>query len=143
MPLRTMFLASLMWMAAVGLARADALPCAVQGKVTLVDFTAAWCGPCKVQKPIVQALARELGDRAAVVIVDIDKDRRAKAYKVSSIPTLVFHDAAGAVRFRHTGIMGREAILAKLNEIGLPDAGETPAAATSSKTGPRNTLTVY
>ncbi|AGW12514.1 thioredoxin family protein [Megalodesulfovibrio gigas] len=146
MSFRLLIAAGMLLLCTVQPVWSQTLPCAVRGKVTLVDFTAVWCGPCKAQKPIVQALAKELGNRAAVVIVDIDKDTRARAYKVASIPTLVFHDAAGEVRYRHVGIMGREAILAKLMEIGLPPAAPpavpgAPAAPTTAS--PRNTLTVY
>lgn len=105
-------------------ALADSLPLAVEGKVTLVDLSASWCGPCKRLKPVLEDLARELGDRAAVVIVDAEKDSRAKPYKVRAFPTLVFHDATGEVRFRSTGLLSREAILARLEACGMPAEGE-------------------
>ncbi len=103
---------------------ADTLPLAVRGKVTLVDLSASWCGPCKRLKPILEDLADELGNRAAIVIVDAEKDRRAKPYNVTAYPTLVFHDATGAVRFRSTGLMSRAAIMSRLEACGMPAEGE-------------------
>jgi thioredoxin 1 len=56
----------------------------------LVDFWAAWCGPCKVISPIVDALATEYGGRAKVVKVDVDENRRIPGeLGVRSVPTLM------------------------------------------------------
>ena len=63
-------------------------------KLVLVDYTATWCGPCKVVAPTIDRLATEYGDRTTVVKVDIDKNREsAKKYGIKSIPAvLVFKD---------------------------------------------------
>ena len=60
----------------------------------LVDFTATWCGPCKVIAPLIDRLATEYSDQAAVVKVDIDQNTDlAKKYGIRSIPAvLVFKD---------------------------------------------------
>jgi thioredoxin 1 len=59
----------------------------------LIDFTATWCGPCKTVAPEVEALARELKDKAKVVKIDIDKSKRlATMMRVQAVPTfMVFH----------------------------------------------------
>ncbi|EYF01698.1 thioredoxin [Chondromyces apiculatus] len=59
----------------------------------LIDFTATWCGPCKTVAPEVEALARELKDKAKVVKIDIDKSKRiATMLRVQAVPTfMVFH----------------------------------------------------
>jgi len=58
--------------------------------VTVVDFTAAWCGPCKTLDPILDALATEYRDRARVVAVDVnDVPQIAEHYNVRSMPTVV------------------------------------------------------
>lgn len=61
---------------------------------TLVDFYATWCGPCKMQAPILYEFSTELGDKVNVLKVDVDQNGDiAKEYGVLSIPTLaVFKD---------------------------------------------------
>lgn len=64
----------------------------LEGKGTvLVDFFATWCGPCKMLAPIVEQLAEEYADRAAVYKLDVDEAQEiAMQFQVMSIPTLVF-----------------------------------------------------
>jgi len=58
--------------------------------VTAIDFTAAWCAPCKAMEPILAALATEYHGRARVVAVDVnDEPILAERYGVRSMPTLV------------------------------------------------------
>ena len=63
-------------------------------KIVVADYTATWCGPCKVVSPLIDKLAEEYSDRATVVKIDIDKNKdAAKKYGVRSIPAvLVFRD---------------------------------------------------
>ncbi len=62
--------------------------------VSLVDFWAAWCGPCKVVGPIINELADEIKGKANICKVDIDKNQAtAQKYGIQSIPTiLIFKD---------------------------------------------------
>jgi len=56
----------------------------------LVDFHAAWCGPCRLQGPILEELADELGDSVRIAKVDVDRNRATAArFGVASIPYLV------------------------------------------------------
>jgi len=62
----------------------------VNGGVTLVDFWAPWCGPCKVQLPIIEELAVELQGKATLAKVNVDNENElALKFEVSSIPTLL------------------------------------------------------
>jgi thioredoxin len=58
--------------------------------VTAVEFTAAWCGPCKAMQPILLALGKEYAGRVRIVAVDVDHEQAlAQRYDVRSMPTLV------------------------------------------------------
>lgn len=63
-------------------------------KPVLVDFFAAWCGPCKIMAPTMDELAKELEGKAGIFKVDVDADSElANEYKVMSIPTIfIFKD---------------------------------------------------
>lgn len=59
-------------------------------KPVLVDFFASWCGPCKMQGPIIDELAESIGDKASVGKLDTEAAQAtAQKYGVMSIPTLL------------------------------------------------------
>ena len=62
----------------------------VKDGVTLVDFYADWCGPCRMLTPVLEEVAGELGDSVSFGKVDIDKNQRvAGSYQVTSVPTII------------------------------------------------------
>jgi thioredoxin 1 len=62
----------------------------VASGVTLVDFWAPWCGPCKMQGPIIEKVAAAVGDKAVVAKVNVDDAGGIAAeYGIRSIPTLI------------------------------------------------------
>ncbi|WP_392532299.1 thioredoxin [Nostoc sp. C117] len=63
-------------------------------KVIVVDFTATWCGPCRLIAPLMDQLAREYKGRAKVVKIDVDSNKPIfKKYGLRSIPAvLIFKD---------------------------------------------------
>lgn len=62
----------------------------IQNGVTLVDFYADWCGPCKMITPHLEAVAQELQGQASIIKVDIEAAQQtASTYQVTSIPTLI------------------------------------------------------
>ncbi|MGM9865054.1 MAG: thioredoxin [Muribaculaceae bacterium] len=87
-----------------------------ESKPTLVDFFATWCVPCKMQSPIIEEVKNEIGDKANVVKVDIDKNRAlATQYNVQSIPTLILF-VNGEPVWRAVGLQQRDALVKKLYE---------------------------
>jgi thioredoxin 1 len=85
--------------------------------VVLVDFWAVWCGPCRTQGPIVDQLAQEIGGKAKIAKVDVDKARiTANRYNIRYIPTIIiFKD--GEVARRMEGLTYKEALVAAIDEV--------------------------
>ncbi len=80
-----------------------------QGKV-LVDFSATWCGPCKMLAPIVDAYAEAHAGELVVGKVDIDESMAlAQAYQVMSVPTLILFENGTPVR-QSIGLIPAEAL---------------------------------
>ncbi len=87
-----------------------------QKGVTLVDFFAEWCGPCKVAGPIIDALSEEIKD-VKFVKVDVDSNQDlAGSYSVFSIPTfLIFQD--GVVKNQFVGAHSKEGFEEEIKKV--------------------------
>ncbi len=56
----------------------------------LVDFSAEWCGPCKMMKPVLEQLKQKMKDRIRIIKIDVDRNRDiAVKYRISNVPTLM------------------------------------------------------
>ncbi|MFH0893803.1 MAG: thioredoxin [Bacteroidota bacterium] len=84
--------------------------------VTLVDFWAPWCRPCKMQLPINESVSAELAGKAAVCKIDIDQNNSiADRYNVQSIPTMIlFKD--GKVVGQFVGVTDKETLLSEIKK---------------------------
>jgi len=70
----------------------------------IVDFHALWCGPCKVQSPILKEISDELGERVKVIKIDVDQNNEiAGRYHIQSVPTLMFFKN-GEVKYKQAGV---------------------------------------
>jgi thioredoxin 1 len=79
----------------------------------LVDFTAAWCGPCKMLDPVVKLLAQEWEGSVKVVKLDIDENQGLTVqYQVMGVPTLMLFVKGQPVQ-RVSGYMPKDKLVAK------------------------------
>jgi thioredoxin 1 len=84
--------------------------------VVLVDFWAAWCGPCKIVAPIVNDIAGEQTGKLKVGKVDVDKQQQLAAkYKIRSIPTMILFKNGKDVK-RIVGVRSKKALLSDIAE---------------------------
>lgn len=71
---------------------------------TLVDFSAEWCGPCKMMKPILAELKSKVGDDVRIIKIDVDKNPAvAAAYQIQSVPTLMVFKS-GKLMWQEAGV---------------------------------------
>jgi thioredoxin 1 len=90
----------------------------IQNGTTLVDFWAPWCGPCRMQGPILDRVAMQAQGKATVAKVNVDNAPGvATTYGIQSIPTLiVFRDGKPVRGF--VGVQSEAALLAALEQAG-------------------------
>lgn len=74
-------------------------------KPVLVDFSAEWCQPCKLMKPILKELHEKMGNEIRIIKVDIDQSPAASSfYNVTSVPTLILFQK-GNILWRQPGVV--------------------------------------
>ena len=82
--------------------------------VTLVDFFATWCGPCRIMGSIVEEIAQAVSDKVKVIKVDVDDEEElARNFGIMSIPTLMIFKN-GQIKEKHVGVWQKEECLGVL-----------------------------
>jgi thioredoxin 1 len=82
----------------------------IQTGVTLVDFHADWCGPCRTLAPVLEQVAKEVQGKAVIGKVNIDDEQKTAAqFQITSIPTLILFKNGKEVK-RHVGLLPAAAV---------------------------------
>jgi thioredoxin 1 len=80
----------------------------------VVDFHAAWCGPCKAMAPVIKEVASEVEGRARIIKVDIDRNPEAAGrYGVNAVPTIIIFKNGQSV-WRHAGMIDKHNLVKQI-----------------------------
>ncbi len=85
-------------------------------KPVLVDFHAEWCGPCKMQAPILKELASEINGKIRIIKIDVDKNQPiAQRFGVRGVPTLALFKN-GQIVWKESGVKSKHQLLEVINQ---------------------------
>ena len=114
----------------------------LHGRVVLVNFWATWCGPCRLEMPLLQDAQNRYEDKLAVLAVNDDESPQAiqtfvndlelrlqvlldpgakitQQYRVRGFPTTIFIDSEGITRYEHIGVLNQDSLNGYLAELGV------------------------
>ena len=85
--------------------------------VALVDFWASWCGPCKMQLPIIEEFSSEMEGKATIGKVNVDEELElAQSFGIQSIPTLILFKDGKPVK-KLVGLHSKESLYEEVNQV--------------------------
>ena len=85
-------------------------------KPVLVDFHAEWCGPCKMQGPILKEVAGVIDGKVRIIKIDVDKNQAiAQRFNVRGVPTMVLFKN-GQIAWRESGVKSKQQILEVIDQ---------------------------
>ena len=85
--------------------------------VAIVDFWAEWCGPCKMQLPIIEEFSSEMEGKATIGKVNVDEELElAQSFGIQSIPTLILFKDGKPVK-KLVGLHSKEALYEEVNQV--------------------------
>jgi len=83
----------------------------------LVDFWAVWCGPCQIQNPILEELAKQYNGKVVIAKLNVDENPATAAkFGVMSIPTLMLFNGGQVVK-QWIGVQGKDALASEFKKI--------------------------
>lgn len=86
-------------------------------KLTVADFFATWCGPCKMQGPVIERLHGKIGDSVNIIKIDVDRQRDlAERYEIRSVPTIIIFKN-GEILWRASGLQQLEVLEEKIRNF--------------------------
>ena len=89
----------------------------ISNGVALVDFWASWCGPCKMQLPIIEEFSGEMEGKATVGKVNVDEELElAQSFGIQSIPTLILFKDGKPVK-KLVGLHSKESLYEEVNQV--------------------------